>query len=63
MLQGLVDFLFGKAPDIFDAEGNVVHKLPAEKWQKWNERFKKKEYDWHAHTGTERRVQTAPKKN
>ena len=35
-----------------DAEGNVVHKFPPEKWQSWNDRFQKnEEYDWHRHRG------------
>jgi len=58
MLQKVLDFLFGKAPDIFDADGNIVHKFPPEKWQQWNDRFQKNpNYDWHHHTGTERRIQ------
>lgn len=51
----ILDFLFGKAPKIFDANGNVVHKLPDERWQAWRNRFDKNpELDWHKHKGTER---------
>ena len=58
MLNKIADFLFGKAPDIFDADGNVVHKFPPQKWQQWNDRFSKnREYDWHQHTGTKRQIQ------
>lgn len=57
MINKVLDFLFGKAPDIFDAEGNVVHKLPPEKWKNWRERFEKnKELNWRAHRGTERKI-------
>ena len=57
MLDSILGFLFGKSPDIFDAKGNVVHKLPAEKWKAWRDRFeRKKEYDWRAHKGTEREL-------
>lgn len=61
MLNKVLEFLFGKSPDIFDAKGNVVHKLPAEKWQSWKDRFEKNpEYDWRAHQGTKREIK--PKK-
>lgn len=54
----LLDFIFGKSPDIFDSKGNVVHKLPPDKWQAWRDRFEKNpEYDWRAHRGTKRQVQ------
>jgi hypothetical protein len=54
----ILDFLFGKSPDIFDAEGGVMHKLPPEKWKTWRERFEKnKEFDWRQHRGTERKIQ------
>lgn len=55
MLTKILEFLFGKAPDIFDADGNVVHKFPAEKWNAWNDRFKKNaDYDWRKHKGTKK---------
>jgi len=54
MLQKLLDFLFGKAPDIFDADGNVVHKFPPEKWKSWNDRFRNSDYDWRKHRGTKK---------
>jgi hypothetical protein len=62
MASKLLDFLFGKSPDIFDAQGNVVHKLPPEKWKAWRERFEKKtEYDWRHHRGTERKISKSGK--
>ena len=55
MVSKILDFLFGKAPDIFDADGNIVHKFPPEKWKAWNDRFGA-EYDWRKHKGTERKI-------
>lgn len=65
MIGKVLDFLFGKSPDIFDVNGNVLHKLPPEKWKAWRDRFEKKsEYDWRQHRGTERKISSAPlKKN
>lgn len=55
MFAKVLDFLFGKSPDIFDADGNIVHKFPPEKWKSWDDRFQNnKEYDWRRHKGTER---------
>jgi len=56
----LLGFLFGKKPQIFDANGNVVHKLSDERWKGWLARFEKNpEFDWHKHKGTERVVRKA----
>ena len=56
-MKKIFDFIFGKKPDIFDAKGNVVHKLSDERWQGWLARFNKNpEFDWHHHKGTERIV-------
>lgn len=52
ILKAIGDFLFGKAPDIFDAKGKVRHKLPEKKWQDWDARIRTSpEYDWQQHTG------------
>lgn len=57
----ILGFLFGKSPDIFDAKGEVVHKLPDNYWKAWRERFDHNpDYDWHKHCGTERRVRKKP---
>ncbi len=62
MFGKLLDILFGKSPDIFDADGNIVHKFPAEKWKSWNNRFQSTTYDWRTHKGTERQIKkTSPK--
>jgi hypothetical protein len=55
-MSKLLDWLFGKSPDIFDAKGNVLHKLPEERWKNWEERYKKTDYNWRQHKGTERNV-------
>ena len=60
MISKVLDFLFGKSPDIFDADGNIVHKFPPEKWKAWNDRFAAQDYDWRKHKGTERNVKPAP---
>lgn len=52
MIKALIHFLFGKSPDIFDPSGQVQHKLPEEKWQAWNNRYKTDRYDWRHHKGT-----------
>jgi hypothetical protein len=62
-MSKLLDFIAGKSPDIFDADGNVLHKLPDEKWKKWNDRFQASaDYDWRQHKGTERKLTPPPKK-
>ena len=59
LLNKLGDFLFGHKPDIFDDNGNVVHKLPKKKWDAWVARLKTDQhYNWRNHTGT-----TAGRKN
>ena len=53
LLTAIGNFLFGKEPDIFDENGNVVHKHPKKKWDAWQNRFKTDQrYNWRNHTGT-----------
>lgn len=53
ILKSIGDFLFGKDPDIFDEQGNVMHKLPKKKWDAWQNRLKvSPDYNWRNHTGT-----------
>jgi len=60
-MSKLLDFIFGKAPDIFDSKGGVLHKLPQERWQQWNDRFQKSnDYNWRDHKGTERKISKGP---
>lgn len=52
MLGKLFDFLFGKAPPIFDKDGSVRHDLPKQKWAAWQARYEQgDEYNWRNHTG------------
>ena len=51
--MGVLEFLFGKNPDIFDEQGRVVHKHPKKKWDAWQNKFKTDaQYNWRNHTGT-----------
>lgn len=53
ILSAIGNFLAGKDPDIFDENGNVMHKLPKKKWDAWQNRLKtSSEYNWRNHTGT-----------
>ncbi|MCB0411546.1 MAG: hypothetical protein KDD22_03420 [Bdellovibrionales bacterium] len=53
MLNKLMNFLFGKEPEIFDENGRVRHNLPKEKWDAWNQRYMGgEEFNWRNHTGT-----------
>jgi hypothetical protein len=50
--KSILGFLFGKDPDIFDDQGNVLHKLPKKKWDAWHNRTKlDPQYNWRNHTG------------
>jgi len=54
MFKPVLDFLFGKDPDIFDDNGNVLHKLPKKRWEAWQNRLKMNPtYNWRHHTGTQ----------
>ncbi len=49
----VLDFLFGKDPDIFDEKGNVLHRHPKKKWDLWIHRMKTDpSMNWRNHTGT-----------
>lgn len=49
----VLDFLFGKDPDIFNKAGKVQHKLPRSRWEAWEGRFKSNpNYNWRLHIGT-----------
>jgi hypothetical protein len=54
ILKAIGDFLLGKEPDIFDAQGQVLHKHPKKKWDAWQNKFKTDpQYNWRNHTGTQ----------
>jgi hypothetical protein len=51
-MSKILDFLFGKSPQIFDKDGSVRHDLPKSKWEAWNNRYHQgSEYNWRNHTG------------
>lgn len=63
-LKKIADFILGKDPDIFDEQGQVMHKLPKKKWDAWHNRTKlDPQYNWRNHTGTAAGNPTLSKKN
>jgi hypothetical protein len=51
-MKKLLEFLFGKGPQIFDKDGNVRHDLPKSTWENWNNRYQMgPEYNWRNHVG------------
>ena len=54
----ILDFLFGKDPDIFDENGRVRHKFDDAKWKAWDDRIREaKDFNWHNHSGFEKSKQ------
>ncbi len=50
--KSVLNFLFGKNPEIFDERGNVSHKLPRKKWEAWHHRTKiDPQNNWRNHSG------------
>ena len=48
----ILEFLFGKEPQIFDANGRIRHNLPESKWKNWNSRYiDSPETNWRQHRG------------
>jgi hypothetical protein len=48
----ILDFLFGKGPNIFTRTGEVQHNHPKKKWDDWNNRYQLgSEYNWRNHVG------------
>ncbi len=48
----LMDFLFGKKPNIFNKTGKVEHQLKENAWSEWKNRYiQGKEYNWKKHSG------------
>ena len=46
-LKKVAEFLVGKMPDIFDSQGNVLHKHPKRKWDDWQNKYvKSEEHNW-----------------
>jgi len=51
-MKSLLNFLFGKSPDIFNEKGEVRHKLPEEKWKAWDDRYHNENHNWRKHKGS-----------
>ena len=48
----LMNFLFGKKPDIFNKKGCVEHQLKGDSWSEWKDRYTQStEYNWKKHSG------------
>lgn len=48
----ILDFLFGKGPNVFDPQGRIRHDLPKSKWEAWNNRYQLgSEFNWRNHVG------------
>lgn len=54
-MGAVLDFLFGKDPNIFDEKGNVRHQFTDQKWQDWQNRFKDSEHNWREHAAREKK--------
>lgn len=64
LLKAIGDFLFGKNPDIFDKNGNIVHRHSKRTWEAWNNRLKMDpNYNWRNHTGTRSNFHSQSNKN
>jgi hypothetical protein len=60
-MGSVLDFLFGKKPQIFDKDGKVRHELPKSKWDAWNGRYQQgSEYNWHNHSGMKAHQEPPP---
>lgn len=60
--MGLLGFLFGKSPQIFDKDGTVRHQFPKKKWEDWQARYtQSSDYNWRNHSGKKRSAITKNK--
>lgn len=51
-MKSILNFLFGKMPDIFSEKGEVDQTRTHQSWSKWKRRYKESfEYNWKKHTG------------
>lgn len=52
-MKFLINFLFGKSPQVFFLkDGSVRHKHSKKKWNDWHNRFSQNpNYNWRIHTG------------
>ena len=55
-MKKIMDFLFGRFPQIFTKKGEVRHNLAEESWRHWKDRYQhSREYNWRSHKGTRQR--------
>jgi hypothetical protein len=48
----ILQFFFGKEPDIFTERLEIQHRHPRKKWEEWMNRYKMDpSLDWRNHTG------------
>ena len=51
--MGILRFLFGKGPQIFNKKGQIQHDIKQEVWSSWDERYQNNpEFNWKNHSGT-----------
>ncbi len=62
-MRFILNFLFGKSPDIFDENGQVRHDLGKDRWNAWKQRYSTNEYNWRNHTGVKAGANSGPSKN
>lgn len=54
LLSPIWNFLFGKEPAIFDANGQIRHNLPEKTWENWRNKYRTNpENNWRNHAGTQ----------
>ncbi len=52
LFKKLSRFLVGSLPNIFNKEGQVMHKHSDKKWNDWESRYlSSADYNWRSHTG------------
>ena len=50
--MGILNFLFGKGPGIFNNKGRIQHDLKNNVWESWDDRYQNgPEYNWKNHSG------------
>ena len=58
MAKKIMNFIFGKFPQIFNKKGEISHDLGDESWDQWKNRYKTKEYNWKNHSGRNRNIKS-----
>ena len=51
-MKSIMNFLFGKMPNIFSQKGEVGHTRRSSAWTDWKKRYAEGfEYNWKRHSG------------